>query len=556
MQHDDLPSPSEATFKFGAYRFDAGTGQLRSGQKDVRLSPKAAAVLQVLLARPGRPVNKEELFSTVWRGVVVTDHSLTRCIRELRAALGDDPKAPRFIETWHRRGYRFVAPVVTADEAETPSPAGTPDGEVNSIAVLPFADMSADRDQDYLCEGLAEELIGALTHVSGLRVAARSASFQFRGPAVDVRAVGRQLDVAALLEGSVRKAGDRLRIAVQLVDVESGFEKWSRRFDRRLDDVFAVQDEIAQSVATLLRGGNLSRRERQGLHRPETAPNAYEYYLRARQLLHSMKQTDLERSRDLFALALELDGSYAPAWAGLATVHAVLYEWFIASDSDLEHAHHASRKALELSPRLADAHVARGLTLSLSGRYDEARRDFEEAIAINPNLFDAYYYYGRCCFACGEIGRSAELFRKAASVRQEDFQSSLLLEQSLRVLGLEDDSRAARCEGIARAERVLELNPDDGRALALLPTALVEGGDCERALALLQRALDLYPDDPSTLVNSACVYAKLGRKEEALNLLEQVFGRGCGKRHWIERDPDYDILRDDPRFKAMLDRLK
>src|SRR6185295_17897650 len=326
---------------------------------------------------------------------------------------------------------------------------------------------SASRDQDYLCEGFAEELINALTHIDGLRVAARTSSFQFRSSGADIREIGRQLGVGTLLEGSVRKADDRLRVTVQLVEVATGYHRWSQRFDRTLDDVFAIQDEIAESVATSLRGSVLSRREKQALVRPQTATAAYEHYLRGRQHLPRMSRSDLETSRDMFQRAIALDADYGPAWAGLSTVHATLYEWFGAQADDLAQAERASEQALRLAPDLAEAHVARGFVLSLSRHYDEAAAEFEQAIRVNPHLFDAHYYFARTSFARGDVARSAELFRKAADVRQEDFQSPILLAQSLRMLGRLDEGMEAAREGIRRAEHILALNPRDGRALSI-----------------------------------------------------------------------------------------
>ena len=541
--------------RFGGYQFDIDSGRLWFATGEIRLTPKAAAVLKLLVTHAGEPVSKERLFASVWNGVAVSDDALTSCVQELRRALDDDPKQPRFIETRHRRGYRFVASLVTgtAPDAEQTHPSHA---DVTAIAVLPFADMSPDRDQDYLCEGLAEELISALTHIDGLRVASRTASFQFRGPGADVRAVGQQLGVGTLLEGSVRKADDRLRVNVQLVEVATGFRRWSQRFDRRLDDVFAIQDEIAESVATSLRGSLLSRREKQALVRPPTGAAAFEYYLRGRQHLPRMTKADLQKSGEMFARAIELDADYAPAFAGLATVHATMYEWFGADAADLMAAERASERALELAPGMAEAHVARGCALALSRRYDEAERAFEQAIAINPNLFDAYYYSGRTSFARGDIAGSAMRFRKAAEMRQEDFQSPLLLSQSLRMLGRRDDAAQANKEGIRRVEHVLALNPLDSRALSLGASALFHDGKDARAFEWSRRSLELHPDDMSTLINAACLHAKLGQKEEALEVLERVFANGWGKRDWVEHDPDYDILRDDPRFLKLLARLK
>jgi len=540
---------------FGRFRFETLTARLWQDNREIKLTRKAAAVLGLLVDRVGQPVTKQELFASVWSNTIVSDDALVTCIQELRKALGDDAKQPRYIETRHRSGYLFVAKVSQGTQAR-PDELAVPAQDATAIAVLPFMDMSPDRDQDYFCEGLAEELIDALTHVDGLRVAARSSSFQFRGVGMDAREVGRRLGVGALLEGSVRKAGDRLRITVQLIDVAMGYHKWSQLFERNIGDVFAIQDEIAETVATTLRGGALSQRERHAVRRPQTAAEPYEYFLRGRQRLHRMQQPDMDQSQQMFERAIALDADYAPAWAGLATVHAVLFEWWGARDEDLQLADRASHKAMELAPDLADAHVARGFALSLRRRYDEAQTHFEAAAHINPHLFDAYYYYGRAAFAHGEVERSADLFRKASEVRQEDFQSAVLLAQSLRMLGRNNEARAANREGIVRAERILALNPLDGRALAMGSLALYDEGERERAMEWSRRSLELYPDDMSALVNAACLRVKAGSKEEALEILERVFSRGWGKRDWVDQDPDYDCLRDDPRFKLLLAKLK
>lgn len=540
---------------FGDYRFHLDTGQLWCRGQEVRLTPKAAGVLTVLVSNAGAPVSKADLFAAVWPDVAVTDDALTTCIQELRRVLGDDARHPQFIETRHRRGYQFIAEVTRA-HAPPAAPATPAASVVSSIAVLPFLDMSPGQDQEYLCDGLAEELINALTQVDGLRVASRTASFQFRGKGADVRAVGQQLNVETLLEGSVRKSGDRLRVTVQLIEVGSGYHRWSHRFDGRFEDVFAMQDEIAESVATSLRGAAITPREKRALHRAQTGTAAYELYLRGRQHLPRMRHADLHAAAALFRQAIELEARYGPAHAGLATAHATLYEWFGANDADLTEAERASQRALELAPDLAEAHVARGCALALSRRYDDAAREFEEAIRLNPNLFDGYYYYARTSFAHGDVAGSAELFRKAADVRQEDFQSALLLAQSLKMLGRHDAASAGRREGIRRAERVLALNPIDGRALSLGALYLFEEGQAERAVEWSERALELYPDDMSTLGNGACLRAKLGHRDRALDLLERVCALGWGQRDWMARDPDYDSLRDEPRFRRLLAMFK
>jgi TolB-like protein/tetratricopeptide (TPR) repeat protein len=452
----------------------------------------------------------------------------------------------------------FALETVECGPRRASGPAAATDdggGSPPSIAVLPFADMSPARDQDHLCEGIAEELINALVQLEGLRVAARSSSFQFRGSAADIQAVGARLGATSVLEGSVRLAGSRLRVTVQLVDVGDGYHRWSRRFEGSPEDVFSIEDEIAQCVATALRGV-LSAREREALRRPETHMAAYDYFLRGRQLLHRFVRPGIEMAGQMFERAAQLAPDYAPAHAGLADVHSWLYEWWGGDPADLEAADQASRRALELAPGLSEAHSSRAFVLSIRRCYDEAAREFEEAVRLNPNSFDASYLYARTCFAAGWIERSAELFRRAADVRPEDYQSPVLRAQSLGLLGRNEEARLANQEGIRRAERQLELNPTDIRALSLGANALALDGQAERALCWSERALELSPDDQSVLVNGACLRAQLGLKNEALDLLERSFAHGCGKRDWIEHDPDYEPLRDDPRFRALLARLR
>ncbi len=502
----------------------------------------AAETLAAVLRDPPAPMAS--------RGASTVESSLERLVLH---CLEKDP-AERFQTA---RDLAFALESLLGDLRRPAAVSARPaaDRPARSIAVLPFADMSATRDQDYLCEGLAEELINALTRIDGLRVAARSSSFQFRAPAVDVRAAGARLGVDTVLEGGVRKLGDRLRVTVQLVDVTDGYQRWSERFDRRLEDVFAVQDEIAEAVATAMRG-LLSQQEKAALRRPETGVETYEYFLRARHLLNRWQRPALEAAKGMFERAIAIDSAYAPAWAGLAAVHCWLYEWWGGDDANFAAADRASRTALELAPGLAEAHAAVGFVLSLEGRYEEASQRLEEAQRLDPNSFDACYLHARVCFAWGKIERSAELFRRGGALRAEDFQSHILLAQSLFMLGRRQEAREANQEGIRRAERQLELDPNDARALSLGASALELVGLGDKALRWSERALELHPDDQGVLLNAACLRARLGMKEEALAVLERTIAKGYGKRDWIANDPDYESLRDDPRFQAMLEKLR
>jgi tetratricopeptide (TPR) repeat protein len=257
----------------------------------------------------------------------------------------------------------------------------------------------------------------------------------------------------------------------------------------------------------------------------------------------------------MFERAIEIDPTYAPAYAGLTQILGWSYEWWGGGEAAAEAADVASSKALEHGPQLSESHAARGGFLALRRRYDEAMVEFEEALRLNPNSFETLYFYGRAAFAAGHIERSAEVFRRGGEIQPEDFQCPILLSQSLRMMGKKEEASAANWEGIRRAERWLEIEPGNVRALSLAGNALMDEGEHERSLEWSRRAMALAPDDVGVNVNGACSLAKMGKKEEAIAALERMFSRGWGKRDWIEHDPDYDSLRDDPRFHAMLEKL-
>ena len=423
----------------------------------------------------------------------------------------------------------------------------------SSIAVLAFKDMSQEKNLDYLCEGLAEELINALTKIKSLRVSARTSTFAFKDKSLDIREIGSKLNVETVLEGSIQKSGNRLRITAQLINVGNGYHIWSERYDREMKEVFEIQDDITGNIVQALKMV-LTKEEKQSIASvPTTEIEAYEYFLKGRRLLN---QLALHEARSMFEKAVEKDPGYALAYAGLAETYSWIYEWRGAKEEDLEAARYNSRKASELAPHLAESHISYGYVLSLEGDYDEAERQFKKAIEIDPNSFEAYYYHARNCFARGGIEESVELFRKAAEVRPEDFQSMLLLSQSQRMLGKHEEEQRAMKEGIRRAEKQLELDPNDRRALSLGSGTLFELGEKEKAFRWSEKSLKLYPDDTGVILNAVCLLARAGRKEEALDYAEKVLGKGYGKRDWIDNDPDYDSLREEPRFQKLLENLK
>jgi adenylate cyclase len=443
-----------------------------------------------------------------------------------------------------------VMTTASKESASFETPVNIPLSSEKSIAVLPFVNMSNDAEQDYFCDGITEEIINALAQLNNLRVIARTSVFSYKGKNIDVREIGKSLNVLTLLEGSVRKSNNRLRITTKLVKVSDGSHLWSDRYDRELVDIFSIQEDIATNVATSLKGF-LTIEEKEIIRPFETDVYAYECFLRGRQFFH---QIALMESRRMFEKAIEIDPGYAPAHSGLADVHSWIYEWEGAKDSDLKAAEWHSRKALSLAPNLAESHASRGFVLSLAKRYDEAEEEFNRAIQLSEKCYNAYYYYGRSCFSRGQVEQSANLFCKAAEVRKEDFQSMLLYSQSLNIIGKDLDLAIAR-EGIERARKHLELDPADRRALSLTAGYLFDTGEKEEGIKWIEKALILYPGDAGVLFNGACLFAKSGDKQRALSLLELAFNKGYGNKGWIENDPDYDSIRDEPRFKALLKKL-
>jgi len=426
---------------------------------------------------------------------------------------------------------------------------------VPSIAVLPFADLSAEKDQAYLCEGIAEEIINALTKIESLRVASRTSSFKFGRTEMDGREIGDRIGVSTLLNGSVRKAGERLRDSVELIDVVNGYRLWSERYDRELKDIFAIQDEIAQSTADALEV-TLSPRERRAIKQVATANvQAYEYYLRGRQFFFQCRRRGIEFALQMFSRAIELDPSYALAYAGMADCRSYLYMNCERSEENRNKAEEASRRALELDPDLAVAHTARGAALSLCGRHEEAEQSFETAIRLDPQLFDAHYFYARDCFTQGKAEKAIHYYEKAYAIRPEDYQSPLLCAQIYCDLGREAEAVDARRRGIRAAEERLDLNPDDLRALYMGANGLVALGEREKGLAWARRAVELEPDEPMLLYNVACIYSLAEQVDAAIACLEKAMERGFAHRLWIEKDSNLDLLRGDPRFQALAGRL-
>ena len=424
-----------------------------------------------------------------------------------------------------------------------------------SIAVLPFVNMSGDPEQEYFSDGITEDIITDLSKVSGLFVVARNTAFTYKGKHVDVQEVAKRLGVNFILEGSVRKAGARVRVTGQLINGKDSGHVWADRFDRDLTDIFAIQDEITHAIVEQLKVKLLPQEKKSIGQTPTGNVEAYTYYLRGRQFLHRHSKSYYQLARRMFAKAVELDPAYARAYAGIADCDSFLFLHYSAP-VEIKGIFETSAKALALESGLAEAHASQALALSLERRYEEAMTEFEKAIALDPNSFEGYYFYARACFAEGKLERAAALFERAAEIKPDDFQSLILLRQIYRSLGRDAEGEDAARKGIERAEQELNVHPENPRPAYLGASALITVGETDRAKEWLARALAIDPDDALTQYNAACIYARLGEAEAAFDLLEHFIPHANHEnKAWIKHDSDFDPLHDHPRYQKILELI-
>jgi adenylate cyclase len=522
---------------FADFTLDPSRHLLIRGGQELRAEPKVLSVLSYLVEHRDRVVPKEELLDRLWDEKHVSESALTRVIRDLRRLLGDSSAEPRFIRTVYGKGFAFVGAL--GEETRE-----------RSIAVLPFEDLSAENDQGWFCEGLADEIINALTKVAGLDVLSRKSSHEAgRG---DSRAAGQRLGVAHVLEGSVRKSGARMRVTVHLVDVATGRNVWSERYDRDAGDVFAVQEDIAEHAATALLGV-LGESDQAAIHRrPRAELEAWEYYLKGRQLAYQEIRRSLEAARQMFARAVEIQPSFALGYCGIADALADLYLYHSRDEAFRIAGDEASRRAVAIDPSLSEAHVSRGQALVLRGMADEAIDEFETAIALDPRSFEAHFLFARLLWTLGRSDAAVLHLERAAAIRPDDYQTPTLLMQVYYALGRESDrhNAALRTEELTRKR--LDLRPDDVRALCMNAEAHYVLGERTKAMDRIDRAYAIDPTDVCTLYNSACVFALDGEVERALDAIEGAVRGGYSYREWLEHDADLVHLREHPRFRGLM----
>ena len=421
-----------------------------------------------------------------------------------------------------------------------------------SLAVLYFENLSGAEEDEYFRDGMTEDVITELAKIKELRLFPRSAVLAFRDKPVSVVQVGRQLQAGYVLEGSIRRVGSRLRITAQLAETSTGHSVWAERYDRQLEDVFAIQDEIAQNIARALRV-MLTEDERREIEKiPTNKIQAYDYYLRGRQSFIQMRRKGLEFARQMFARAVVIDPGYSRAYAGVGDCCSFLYQWCEASEDNLQEALSASRRAVELDPQSAEAHASRGFAESLSNNFEAAANEFETALRLDPQLFEAYYFYGRSCFAEGRWEKAAGLFARASQANPDDYQAPSLRGLCFRALDRTKEACEAFEDCLRTVERQLQLYPDDARAVSLAAGSLYGLGEHARALEWAERALSMAPEEAAILYNVACTYALLNEIDKSIDCLEQAFRQGYSHKVWMENDPDFLSVRDHPRFRALI----
>ena len=588
------PTP---VFRFGPFVLDVADRSLKRDGAAVALTPKLFDLLVALVENAGRLVEKDPLLKTVWPDVAVEEGNLTKGIFSLRQVLEQD-SGVRYIETVPKRGYRFVASVTkqrstatsTPGQAETnEAPATTatapPEPGVspleNAIAVMPFTDMSAARDNEFFCEGMSEEIINALGRVPDLRVSSYTSSLRFKGKAIDPQTIGRELMVSWLLEGSVRKSGDMVRIAVQLVRASDGFSAWSGRFDRRLDDIFTVQDEIAGMIAQTLTK-RVAKATAPLVTSTTLKTEAYSLYLEGRYLWNKRPGDVVWQALDRFERAIVIDPDFAPAHAALASVYGTLGAWefgVLPPAEALAKAKAAARRALQLDPQLAAGHTAVGYaTLHFDWNADRACAEFDQAIALNPAWVDAHHWHSHALCAAARFPESLDACRRIveldplnplmhAHVAWHHYMArdyAAALSQGEQVMRMEPsfhwgyffagwalERLGRRAEAVATLREAGRCSSNNPVMMAGLGHGLAANAERRDALRVIRDLERLRGDKGLFGYEIAVIHAALGDHDAAFTWLARAVRERSGWIAYLRVDPRLDLLRNDQRYDSL-----
>ena len=444
-----------------------------------------------------------------------------------------------------------------ADEMEPSASGKTKTGP--SICVLPFANMSGEPEQEYFSDGISEDIITDLSKISALSVVARNTAFTFKGSAVDVPAIARKLGVSHVLEGSVRKSGARVRITAQLIDGAAGDHIWAERWDRDLDDVFAIQDEISQAIVGALKLRLLPEEKKAIENRGTESAEAYDLYLMARQYWITGNHGDRRREERVIRIcnrATEIDPGYARAWALMAIAQSSLHFGFSGNEETDDGVAAASR-ALELDPTIAEAHCPLARAFAERRQFPEADAEIAAALALDPDSWEVNKEAARMLYRQRRIDEATKHFKKATEVMETDFHAWGMLFTCYHAQGRQELLIPTAEKLLEQVQRVLAEDPDNGAALSLGAAGLAVLGQGDRARQWIGRAILVDPDNLNMRYNFACALANLDDREGTMEMLAPIFAK-CGKV-MIEiagSDPDLDALRDDPGFQTMISDAK
>ena len=518
----ELPLNQPRVLRFGVFEVDLEARELRKSGMRQKLAGQPFEVLQLLLERSQQIVTREELQQRVWPSNTFIDYDLAlkKAINRIREVLGDSAESPRFIETIPRRGYRFIAPFTERGTAIGPSvPATSVSGD--SIAVLPFTSMSTDPQDELFADGMTEEIINALAQINQLHVVARTSAFSYKAKYIDVREVGRQLNVRTALLGSIRRAGTRLRITIQLVDVRDGCHLWSERYDRELGDIFDLQDEIARSIASRLKV-TVEIKSQEPLVKPGTKNlQAYSLYVKGRALLYR-RGVKVSLALECFKQAVALDSEYALAWAGIADAYTLLgFYGFMHPEISRPKWQEAARRALAEDPLLAEAHNALAFgSLMYDWDKPQAEREFLCALELNPLYVQARDWYA-CFYLSIAMGRLDEGVEHGELAVQSDPLSCY----ANSILGLLYGAARRFSDAVQSLERAVELDSDSFLSRWCLQVVLLLSGRFEEAVRAGQAALAISGRHPWALAFLTVTLAEWEKFGEAQAVFAELVAR-------------------------------
>jgi TolB-like protein/Flp pilus assembly protein TadD len=576
-----VAEPEERRFyRFGRFRLDPNGRVLFRGDRAVRLPPKAADTLLFLVQKAGSVVEKQDLLKHVWQDAFVEEGSLTRTISILRKALEGAAHGREFISTIAKRGYRFAAPVI-----EIPSEPAGAFTERLMIVVLPFENLSGGKKHDYFSEGMTEEMITQLARLNPgrLGVIARTSAMRYKSTDKSICEIGRELGVSLVLEGSVRRSGNRVRIAIQLIQVSDESHIWAECYERNLGNLLSFQFQVAAAIAHEIKI-KLAPKEKERLASGGAVnPQTYEAYLKGRYLLNRRTLEAVQKSLQYFKKSIDHDPHYAVAFAGLADSYLTHHDLgHLPPREATTKAKAAARKALTIDPALAEAHTSLGHAHFHEFNWLAAERDFKRAIQLNPNYANAHFYYANYLIAVGQRNEAIAEARCAQTLDPVALPAGTNLaailyfaghyteavEASLRVLEIdsgfgrayEDLGRAYEQQGtysqaIAAFEKAVEYSGRNSRDLASLAHAFAIAGKQRSALKLLQELRELSKKRYVSPYSFALVFAGLGNKREALAWLEKAYQTLDGAIPFIKVNPRLVPLQSDSRFQDLVRRM-